>query len=45
MSTLPRPLSVELLEFPVDGHNIEPCRLHELLDDRTTILVFLRHYG
>ncbi len=45
MSTLPRPLSAELLERLVDGHNLEPCRLHELLDGRTTILVFLRHYG
>ncbi len=45
MSTLPRPLSVELLERPVDGHNIDPCRLVDVLDDRTTILVFLRHYG
>lgn len=40
-SSLPAPV----LDTVVEGHNLEPVRLGALLDQRTTVLVFLRHYG
>jgi hypothetical protein len=39
------PVPPSLLDTVVEGHTIEPVRLGALLDQRTTVLVFLRHYG
>lgn len=33
------------LATPVAGHHVAPSTLADLLDQRTTLLVFLRHYG
>jgi hypothetical protein len=40
-----QPLTPEQLAHPVEGHDLAPTTLGELLDHRTTLLVFVRHYG
>jgi hypothetical protein len=42
---LPAPLPVAVLGRRIDGHQLDVGTLAELLDARTTLLVFLRHYG
>lgn len=42
---LPRPVPAEVLDRVVAGHHLTPGRLGDVLDQRTTLLVFLRHYG
>ena len=39
------PLTSEQLAAPVVGHHLGPTTLATLTDERTTLLVFLRHYG
>ena len=41
----PLPLTDERLDAPITGFGLEPTSLRGLLDQRTTLLVFLRHYG
>ena len=45
IADLPRRLPSEVLDQMVAGHHLRPGRLGDLLDQRTTVLVFLRHYG
>ena len=40
-----RPLTPAQLSAPVDGYGIPATTLGELLDERPTLLVFLRHFG
>jgi hypothetical protein len=39
------PLTPDQLATRVEGHHLAPSTLAEVLDQRTTLLVFLRHYG
>lgn len=40
-----RSLTPEQRSHPVTGHHLTRTTLGELLDERPTLLVFLRHYG
>ena len=39
------PLTDDQLAAEVSGYRVAPTTLGELLDERLTLLVFLRHYG
>jgi len=39
------PLTPHQLTASVEGHHLSPTTLGALVDQRTTLLVFLRHYG
>jgi len=39
------PLSPEQLTHPVSGYHTDAAALSDVLDEGTTLLVFLRHYG
>lgn len=39
------PLSPEQLAHPVSGYHTDATTLGDVLDEGTTLLVFLRHYG
>jgi hypothetical protein len=45
IADLPRLVPTEVLDRQVVGHHLDPGRLGDVLDQRTTLLVFLRHYG
>lgn len=38
-------LTDEALVRPLDGHQLQGDTITELVKDRTTLLVFLRHFG
>lgn len=42
---MPKPLTDMQLATPVSGYRVAPTTLGELLDERVTLLVFLRHFG
>lgn len=44
-SDAPMVLTAGLLERPLDGYQLGGNSLAELIKDRTTLLVFLRHFG
>lgn len=44
-SDAPAVLTDEQLRAPLDGHQLQGNTLAELVKDRTTLLVFLRHFG
>ena len=45
MSLIDAPLTDAQLATRVSGHRIPPTTIGDLLDDRLTLLVFLRHFG
>lgn len=45
IADLPRRVPADVLDRVVEGHHLSSGRLGDLLDQRTTVLVFLRHYG
>ena len=42
---MPTPLTPDQLTARIEGHHLAPTTLGEFVDQRTTLLVFLRHYG
>ena len=42
---MPTPLTDVQLAAQVSGYRVAPTTLGELLDERPTLLVFLRHFG